>query len=225
MLGSTTTRNLSPKLTLDFHPFTDGTLLYAYWQKGFKSGGAMSLVNAAQATIQGLDFDIQWRLLPVLVPNLVLNLGGSYLDGKYDRFPDGSGYDEQTGDFFGKGSAAGAPPRDFDGHRTVRTPRFSSTLSLSQIFGLPGGSLELAGEVNTNSGYFYDIQNTIRQPSYTLLNAHASYLLERWNLRLTGFVKNIGNAVHYYQRFANDFGVNSSIAPPRTYGARLSWEF
>ncbi len=189
-----------------------------------QSGGSVSLVNAAEATTQGVDFDLAW-LLPWPLERVTLSGGGAYIDGEYDEFPNASGYDEQTGIFFGEGALTTSPGRDFSGNETVRTPEFSGNVGLDYSLDVPGGVVALGGDGYYNSGFFYDTQNTAEQPSYHLFNARLSYLYERWGLRVTGYGRNLNDATYYANKFPTDFGVNSFFAPPRTYGVRVDWQF
>ena len=283
-LQSRTTTNFSPKVALDIRPFADETMVYASWQKGFKSGtfnvvslnqppayvepeevtaielglkgtlldqsltynvavfrnqiknlqtlnisltsgGTSQLSNAAQATIQGFDFDVTWQVFPQALPGFVLTAAGAYLDGEYDDFPNGAGFDETTGLYFGPGQLVPSPRRDFSGNETSRTPEFSGTFGINQTFEVPGGDLELGGNLSYNSGFFYDTQNTVSQPSYTLVNARISYYYRAQRLRLTVFGANLTDEFYYGDKVIADFGVNAYLAAPRTYGASLNWEF
>jgi len=187
------------------------------------SGGIAALANAAEATIRGAEIDLTWQVAPVALPGLVTTASGCYLDSRYDSFPEGTGFDEQTGLGFGPGAAQ--PARDFSGNRTVRTPEFSGSFGISYTMDVPGGNLEFGPEVYYNSGYFFDSQNVTRQPEYYLLNARASYFLERWNLRLSAFGRNLTDELYYQNIFANDFGEAATGGPPPSWGASLSWSF
>jgi len=283
-LESTTTRNFSPKVSLEFRPFDSDTLIYSSWQKGFKSGtynviaisnppdyvkpesvtaielglkgtlfngslqysaaifenrlhdlqvqitstqsgGATTMLNAAEVSTKGAELDLTWQMFPEALPGFVLTANGSYLRGLYDSFPEGSGYDEQSGLYFGHNSLNGNPPRDFSGNESLRTPKFSATLGPTYAFDVPGGTIELSVSGSYNSGYFYDTQNTLRQPKYKVLNARASYLYEPLGLRLSAFGRNLTDEVYYYDRINNDFGVSGYFAPPLTYGLTVGWAF
>jgi len=168
---------------------------------------------------------VSWQALPQLLPGFVLKASAAYIDGKYTSFPEGSGYTPGTGVYFGEGSLTLAPTQNFAGNRAVRTPKYSYNLSPNYAFDLPGGTLELGVDYSYNSGYFFDTQNTIKQPRYQLVNARVSYLYEPANLRLTVWGKNLGNENYYINRFQTDFATNSIFNPPRTFGANLSLEF
>src|SRR3546814_1482602 len=76
-----------------------------------------------------------------------------------------------------------------------------------------------------NSGFSYTPQNTVTEPSYTLVNGRVSYFFIPWNLRLTAFGKNLTKEHYHYSKFQTDFGVNQTLAPPIQYGLRLEWTY
>ncbi len=190
-----------------------------------QSGGAQNLVNADEAEIKGVDLDFTWQPFPDRLSGFVLTAAGSYIDAQYTSFPDGSGFNEATGIFFGPGSLTLSPAQDFAGNKAVRTPKTSFTLGLSYAVEVPGGTLELGVDYSYNAGYYFDTQNTIKQPSYSVLNGRISYLHEPSGLRLTVFGKNLTDEDYYINRFQTDFATNSIFAAPRTVGVTLSLNF
>jgi iron complex outermembrane receptor protein len=190
-----------------------------------QSGGAQNLVNADEAKIKGVDFDATWQMFPDALPGFVLKLAGSYIKGEYTEFTTGSGFDETSGLFFGEGSLTLQPARDFSGNKAVRTPKYSGTIGPNYAATLPGGVLELGLDYSYNSGYYFDTQNTSKQPAYSVLNARASYLYEPMNLRLTVFGKNLTDELYFINRFETDFATNSLYAASRLYGVTLSYGF
>lgn len=190
------------------------------------SGGLLSLSNAATATIYGAEFDFTWQVLPNALPGLVWTGGGGYLHGQYDSFPEGPGFDPTTGLFFGPGGLLPIQqPQDFSGHRTVRTPKWTGSTSLSYTFNVPAGSAELAVDYYYNDGYWFDAQNVVAQPRYYTLGARASYLIAPWNLRVTFVGKNLTDQFYYTNIFATDFGESATGGPPPSYGINVSWQF
>ena len=87
-------------------------------------GGAVSFENAGAASVRGLDIDTRIKIFPATFDRLLLTLSASLLDGQYDDYQSASGFDPQTG-FFGSDN-------DYTGNRTVRTPKFTGTASLSK---------------------------------------------------------------------------------------------
>jgi iron complex outermembrane receptor protein len=279
------TTQFSPKVTLDYH-FADDSLVFASFQKGFKSGtfnivsiyttptevepekltnyeigikgvagngsfrysagvfqndidnlqvliisltsgGAVTIENAGEARIRGVDFDLLWQPLPEALPGLVLTGAGAYLDGEYLKYDNGSGFDPATGLYFGTGSLLLLPGRDFAGNKTVRTPEYTFNFGPTFTFDVPGGNVELGGSVYYNSGYYFSAQNKdgVDQPKYYLYNARISYLHEASGLRLSVFGKNLADKFYWYNKFETDFNTIGTAAPPRTFGVRLDYQF
>lgn len=272
-----TTKSFNPKISLDFRPFDDDTLMYLSYQKATKSatfnalaiylapsyvrpekttayevgiktplfdglmtlnaaafqydtddlqvqfisllqGGAIAFENAPGARSRGVDFDANLIVLPSLIDNLVLSLGGCYLDSEYTDFPNGTGFDS---------AGIYSQNNDYTGNRIIRSPEFSGSASLAKTWNVPGGTLEVAGDTYFNDGFFYAASNTERseQSSYQIFGGRMSYLYEAWNLRLTVFGKNIGDKKYTTGSLPTDFGNLVTLAPPLTYGLRLNWDF
>lgn len=189
-------------------------------------GGAVSFENAKAASVRGLDANLRLKILPSYFDRLVLSLGAALLDGRYDDYQNGSGFDPEDDNPLTL-TGAFSSNNDYSGNRTVRTPRYTGTASLSKSWSVPGGRLEAGGDVYRNSGYYYAASNDPRfeQPAYTLYGARLSYLYQPWQLRLTAFGRNLGDSQYTQGLIATDFGPNYSLAPPLTYGLRLNWDF
>lgn len=178
-----------------------------------QSGGAVSIENAAKVKIDGAEFTLDWSV----IPDLVLNVGASYLDPVFTLFPEGKGYDEETGLFFEDGN--------FTGNRPPRSPELSGNAGLFYTLDLWRGALEAGIDAYYNDGYFFDNQNSAEQDAYHLVNARIGYLYQPWNFRLTAFGKNLNGEKYAETKFPFDFGTVARLAPPKTYGVRLNWDF
>ncbi len=184
------------------------------------AGGAATLENAGEARIRGFELDFQASPLPELLPGLVIFGGGAFLQGKYISYENGSGYDEQTG-LYNNGNG------DFSGNRTTRTPKFSGSLGINQLFDLGPGDLEIGGSLYYNSGFFYQASNTdiSKQDSYMIVDAQVSYFHRDWGARLTLFGKNLTDDRYTYTQFHTDAGRQDYLAPPRSWGIRLNVDY
>ena len=194
------------------------------------SGGAVRFETAPRARIFGAEFDLLWQVAPAAFPGLVATANGAWLHAEYTDYPAASGFTDDGIPFGGGGLIVDGgvlPGRDFKGNRIVRTPKFSGTTGLAYTGNAPGGSFEIAADVYYNSGFFYTAQNigTAEEGAYALVAARASYLFDRWNLRITLFGDNLGDELHALNKLPTDIGTWTTYAPPRTYGARLSWSF
>jgi iron complex outermembrane receptor protein len=190
-------------------------------QSGFVSllaGGAVTLENAGQGRIRGAEFDATYVPLPVINPGFVISANLGYLDAIYTDYKAGAGYNENTGLFSNN--------IDFTGNDIVRTPKYSGGIVLTQT--IPIGDrheLELGADWYYNSGFSFTPQNTVKEPSYNLLNGRVSYNFIPWNLRVTAYGKNLTDERYHNSKFQTDFGVNQTLAAPVQYGLRLEWKY
>ena len=183
------------------------------------SGGAVNFENAGHARIRGVEVDTTLVPMPDANPGLVATLSATALDAKYTDYTNGNGFDEFTGLNF--------ESRDFSGNRIARTPKYSGTLTLSQTIETAAGPIEIGGDYYYNGGFYFTAQNSAvsKEDAYSIINARLSWLYESWNTRFTLFGNNLGDERYDLQQFHTDFGRADTLAPPRTYGARLEWEF
>jgi iron complex outermembrane receptor protein len=198
----------------------------------FTSGGAINLENAGKARIRGAEVETVWQPLPGFDPGLTIGGNASWLRSKYLDYDNARGFCVR-GDPNSPANCAVLPDGiaygngDFSGNRIVRTPKFSAAASISQSFEVPGGQFEVAGDYYYNSGYYYLAQNTpdTFEDAYDIINARISYLYRRYGLRLTVFGENLNDERYDLAQFHTDFGREDSLAPPRTWGLRLNWDF
>ncbi|MDB5972338.1 MAG: hypothetical protein JWQ90_4788 [Hydrocarboniphaga sp.] len=193
------------------------------------AGGAVSLENAGKARIRGAEFDMTWQPLFEFAPGFVANIGGSYLDAKYTRFDQGSGYDETTGLFFGPRAILGplTPGRDFSGNRITQTPEYTASSSASYSWDLTNGSIEASADYYLSGNFYFTAQNSqdAKQPAYGVLGAHVSYFYKPWSTRVTVFGKNLTNEHYFLYKLEDDFTTAGLLQPEATYGVRLNWTF
>lgn len=189
-------------------------------QSGFVSilsGGAVRFLTAGGARTRGVEFDGTLVPMPEWNPGLALTANAAYVDAKYTDFTNGSGFDPDTG-LYQEGL-------DFSGNRIVRSPKYTTGIGAVQAIDLAHGQIELAVDAYYNSGFYYDAYNTVEESSYLPVNARLSYLHIPWGLRLTVFGRNLFEERYHIQQLQTDFGVSKTLAPPREYGLRVTWQF
>tara|TARA_R110000772_G_scaffold46687_6_gene106606 strand:- start:35861 stop:38206 length:2346 start_codon:yes stop_codon:yes gene_type:complete len=192
------------------------------------SGGVVTFKNAGTGEIEGAEIDFQWQPMPSWNPGLVFSGGATYLDAIYSEYKDGAGFDDDTGLYFGSDSLVGDTSRDFSGNKIVRTPRFCSSVSANQFVSMGDfGDLEFGVDYYYNSGYNTTPQNSpfYEQSQFETWAARISYFYDPLGLQLTGFVNNAKDEEYTQAMVQQDFGRTVTLAPPRTYGLRLKWEF
>lgn len=179
-------------------------------------GGAVTFENAASAGIRGADFNLSTALFPGWLEGLTLTAGGAFLDAEYLSYPNGSGFDPQTGLL--------TRNNDFTGNRVVRTPEFSGNAGLQKRWPLAGSEVVLGIDYYYNSGFFYLAQNTpnVEEDAYGTLGARIGYHHEGLGLRVTLFGSNLTDTDYNLSRFPTDFGVNDARARGISGGLRIN---
>ena len=175
------------------------------------NAGAAVVENAGQATMKGAELEFiaapfEW---------VRLNVGGSFLSGKYDEYV-GTGYDPTTGLPF---------EGDFSGNEMISAPKWTLTSELVFTYDIWGGPIEIAGNFYYNSGFWFEAQNTFKQPAYHVFGARLSYTHEKSNVRFSLVGSNLNDAEYLNYSVSLDFGVIGKYAPPRRLTARIDWTF
>ncbi len=192
------------------------------------SGGAVNFYNGGDGVVKGAELSVQAQPLPSRNPGLAVIAAATYLDAKYENYPGGRGFDEDTGLPFGP-DATGEPPRDFSGNDIVNTPDWTVSATVLQYLPLPGdwGALELAADVYYNAGYYFSAQNTslVEQSSYHLISARIGYFYDPYGLQITLYGENLTDERYFSSAVNLDFGPGRTLAAPRKYGIRAKWDF
>lgn len=101
------------------------------------------------------------------------------------------------------------------------------TFFLAAQYGIPlskVAKLSLRGEYRSVGKFYTDLQNTLEQPSYSLINTRIN--LQVANFSLAFWVQNIGNTRYLiYGSGDTSFGRSVRMASPRTLGATLTYNF
>jgi len=177
--------------------------------------GVSVLLNAAKAKIYGADLDI--AVLPF--DGLTLGAAMEYLHGRYDSFPNAPLYTPLT--------TGGDLPGSFDaaGKTTVRSPDFVGNVTASYVIPASIGSFDFVAGGYYNSGFYWNPDDRIKQPVYTLVNASVTWTAPKadWDVRLWG--KNLTGRRYYSYETDQEFGDDASPAPPLTYGISIGYHF
>lgn len=101
------------------------------------------------------------------------------------------------------------------------------TFFLAAQYGIPltkTAKLSLRGEYRSVGKFYTDLQNTLEQPSYSLINTRVNLQVANFNLAF--WVQNIGNTRYLiYGSSDTSFGRSVRMASPRTLGATLTYNF
>lgn len=207
-----------------------GAFLYDYqdMQVGQIANLTVAIVNAAAATIQGLEAEVR-----ALVGNgFEVNAGLSWLDATYDKYEtEDPGWPGDAG----CGTLVAAPRTiSLKGCDLPRSPEFQGVLGVSWSHALAsGGKVSLRGDYFYRSKQFFTQFNRdlISQDSYGLLNARATYSApeSRWSVSVYG--NNLADKDYFATVFESGVSVPGTVVPgaiigaPRTYGLTLDYNF
>ena len=181
------------------------------------STGAINLVNAAAATMKGIDVD--FAFLPI--DAVTVRGGFEMISGHYTNFKNAPFYSPTLGP---SGAPVGGNTQsvgDATGFDTVRTPKGTANVSVAYRVPAPRGALSFVVSDYYNSGFSWDPDDRLRQSSFELVNASVDWNAPKngWSVRLWG--SNL-TGTHYCAYATGQTLLNSCApAPPRTYGITL----
>jgi len=189
--------------------------------------GSTIQTNAASATYRGIDIDMIVRP----VRNLTLTGSIEILDATYKRFenatfnfPCTTSPDPRCANYVNNGGYVTASG-DASGLDIPYAEPFTATLGATYVIPSSIGEFTLAGNVSYHDGFYFDVQNTLVQPDYTLVNASLT-----WRPNDSGFLvrvwgKNLTGAHYYAQQQVNAFAATYSAQAPLTYGVTVGYSF
>jgi iron complex outermembrane recepter protein len=167
------------------------------------SAGVVYLLNAASAHVKGFEAEAEW----IPIDRLDIQATASYLDATYTSFP----------------NAPTNTPRpngvtDATGNTLPHAPRWTFNTGLQYTIPSSSGSYRLGTEVSYNNGFYWDPDNVIRQPSYTLVNASVLWKSLDGKYDLSVWGKNLAGAKYYVYATSQALGETGAPAFPRTFG-------
>lgn len=176
--------------------------------------GSTVLINAAGAVMKGLDVDFAW----VLSEALTVRGGFELMNSHYTSFQDAPFFSPivgANGQPLGGNTQSAGDASDLD---TVRTPKRTAMIAADYRLAVPGGDLLFSASYYYNSGFAWDPDNRLRQPSYDVLNVSAGWSAphERWGVRL--WARNLTGTEYCVFAAARTLLDSCSPAAPRTYG-------
>ena len=173
------------------------------------------ITNAADATIWGGEFEL------IAKPNksLDFNVGVSYLHAEFDEFLTEDPSNPQLGTI------------DLDGNRLTRSPEFTANIGSQYTHEVDDwGTVSLRLDYQYQSKSFFTPFNRdlSAQEAFNLVNARMAIQQFEKNWRLAFFVKNLFDETYFLNILES--GVEAGkpegfLAPPRTWGVQLAYEF
>jgi len=188
---------------------------YDNLQTGVVNSVGTAIVNA-NAKVDGAEIELEARP----VPALTLTANASYLHARYSRF---RGIDDP--------GIAGVNPLDLDGNSLSQSPKFTFNVAAEYNVATNLGTFTPRVDYSHTSKYYFTPFNveSMSQSAYGLLNASLRFATrdDKWSVEL--YARNLTDKLVVAGGFVGFFGVGSpevvSLAPPRTYGARVSVKF
>lgn len=195
--------------------------------------------NAAEASIQGLEFELQMRPSR----NLDISAALSWLDATYDNFITPYGTCNATNAALDARCAgrAGLPRLiDASGNRLNNAPEFKGTMSVGYDIDLAaGGKISLLGQMSHQGRVFFLPANTtaMSEDSYSLFDARIGYTSGNGAFEIGAYGKNLGDKTYFQNRVQftstsdgrndpfNIGNVLGYVAPGRQWGVDLTYRF
>lgn len=174
----------------------------------------LAIRNAAAAEIYGMDVD----MTASVTPELTLTGGLALLRARFESFPGAQiSIPNATG---GNSITRG----DASGNTVPNSPKFTGNIGFTYEVGIGSDTLLLNAAYAYNSGYFAAEDNRLKQPSYSNVNASASYTFaDQFTVEVWG--RNLSNEAHALQFGATQFQDGIGMSPGRTYGISLGAKF
>lgn len=180
------------------------------------SGSSLFITNATSADVKGIDIDGEL----VATDWLRFRFGAALLDAKFNEF---------TGAQFSvrnpNGTTSILQGGTLTGNDLTRSPHTTLNFGAFASYPLAGGKLNANVNYLHNSGFFWEPDNRLKQPSYGLLNAQIGWTADagRWGINL--FAKNLTKTKYSVWQVATSNGDLYAPAAPRTVGVELSFKY
>ena len=174
------------------------------------------LQNAGSAVTTGFEAEIAAQVMD----DLRLNLGASYVHGRYKNFPRALALFPNAngvGNFQTSINAAG--------HRIVRQPDFSANIGATYKHQVGAGSVEISANAMYTGSYYWDVANSLREDPSLVANARISYVLPEDKLRVSLFVNNAFDDQYNMMVLPSGFGSRAVSARPRSAGVEIEIKF
>ncbi|MGE4430322.1 MAG: TonB-dependent receptor [Sphingobium sp.] len=188
---------------------------YNNLQLSVLQGFNLTTVNAANSRIMGMDLDGEF----VATRDLRLRFGLSVLDTEFTSFPNAQCSSRSPEGLTSQFTC------NATGNSLTRSPKFTATLSPSYGIDTDMGRFDISATYVYNSGFFWEPDNRIKQPSYSLLSGQIGWTEKDGHLGVKAFAKNLTNEKYALWMVAFAFGDEYAAAPPRTYGVEVNFKF
>jgi iron complex outermembrane receptor protein len=178
-------------------------------------GASIDILNATSAKLYGADVDLD----AVVGSAFKIHGALSYLHGRYGDYPNAPSYVPAAG--------GGNTPIQINatGNTTVQSPEVTAYVEGNYTVPFARGAMDLDLNVSENSGYYWDVDNRVKQPAYALLGGYVKWLPAQASWDVRAWAKNITGKKYYSFEEAQALGDVVSPAAPRTFGASVHYHF
>ncbi len=178
--------------------------------------GATIFTNAASATVHGAEAQLD----AVLLNNLTLTGGLSYLDATYDS------YKGCPGEAQALGGGSIATVIDCTGHTLPHSPKFQIDVGVEYLIDSGRGDQFKANlHYSFNGKYFVDPENRLFDTSTHLLSSSVTWTSPNGIWDVTAWARNMLNQRYYLYALAYPTGDVYVPAAPATFGVKLGVHF
>jgi outer membrane receptor protein involved in Fe transport len=200
---------------------------YDNLQTSIFKGISFGVTNAAEATVQGIEFDLLWQA----TTGLRLGLNGAWLDAEFDSYADAPCTAQQLDVELLCGQEGGTTNNDLAGENTTYSPEYSGSVYFDYRYFFSnrmeffvGGEANYSDEFDTQG----DLDANDMTDSYTKVNLRLGLrdAGQNWEIMLYG--RNITD--EQVQVYSFDIPVLSGshgamVDEGEVYGARLRYTF
>ncbi|MGC4250447.1 MAG: TonB-dependent receptor [Sphingobium sp.] len=172
-------------------------------------------VNAEKERNIGAELEMTFHPTPAWQ----ISLAGAYLDAKFIRFANGPHWITVPG------GGWTTEPLSADGTRAPRSPKWSGNASTSYDIDVGSGVVQLMANVTANTVVYNVVHEQFPVHGYAEVGANISYTTADNHWRGELFVSNLTNNKRPQQLQGGPTGTYAIWAPPRIFGASLSYNF
>jgi iron complex outermembrane receptor protein len=192
--------------------------IYSNMQVPFSTTTGPYELNAGKAKAHGIDLDAQ----ATVTEALRVSTSMEWIHARFTEFQDSPLFPIVNTFPFGDCNACVG---NVAGNQLPATPAF--TLNLSPDYRLPTsfGDLDFSVSVYYNSGWYAMPDNRLRQTAYENVSAQAGWTSQDGHYRITLWGKNLVDEQIANNLMADVVGDTEALAPPRTYGLTLRYDF
>lgn len=175
------------------------------------NGPSLLVLNAATATVKGVEADFQVRPMR----GLTLTGSGGYTDGKFDSYTNAVG-------FYESGSQGPAFLFNASGNRLPYAAKFSATFDANYTFSTSIGEITLDSNIVHSSRRYVSSDNRLSLRPYTIVNSSIVWASEGSPFSARLWAENMFDKRYFSSALEGANGDFVLPAAPRTYGVTLT---